>query len=161
MKKLIIPLAIVVMLALLGAAVAWDCIRLAADAHHRVLLADGEMIKQEIRLVNLLAGSAKTTPEVQSAIANLKVIRDRQSRMEAYDLLVASIRKTTSGIADPTNPLDRKFMDDIAGAINRREMAERQYDDELSAYRDFLRSWRGSVARTFSSQARVDSKQTP
>ena len=47
-----------------------------------------------------------------------------------------------SGGVDPTNPLDRKFMDDMAGAINRREIAEKPYDDELAAYQQFLNGWR-------------------
>ena len=69
MKKLVLPLAILAMVLLLGAAVAWDCVRFAADARHRVELADEEMQKQETRLVKLLAGFAKTPPEVQSAVA--------------------------------------------------------------------------------------------
>src|SRR5436190_1214979 len=59
---------------------------------------------------------------------------------------------------DATNPLDRKFMDDAAGAMNRREVAQKQYDEELAAYQNYLNSWRGSVARLFSSQARSDAK---
>jgi hypothetical protein len=54
--------------------------------------------------------------------------------------------------------MDRKFMDDAAGAMNRREVAQKQYDEELAAYQHYLNSWRGSVARMFSSQARLDAK---
>ena len=61
-----------------------------------------------------------------------------------------------NGAADATNPLDRKFMDDTAGAINRREIAEQPYDDEMAAYRAYLGSWRGSLARFFSSTAQAD-----
>ena len=69
MRKLILPIALLAMAALLGAAVAIDCVRLAADGHSRVLVADGQMATQETRLVNVLANSPKTTPEVQSAIS--------------------------------------------------------------------------------------------
>ena len=54
-----------------------------------------------------------------------------------------------SGKLDATNPLDRKFMDEADGAINRREVAEKQYDEEASDYLDFLNSWRGSIAKRF------------
>jgi hypothetical protein len=64
-----------------------------------------------------------------------------------------------SASVDPTNPLDRKFMDDIAGAINRREIAEKPFEDEWAAYQEFLNSLRGRVARGFSPQARGDWKQ--
>ena len=50
---------------------------------------------------------------------------------------------------DATNPLDRKLMDEAAGAINRRDVAQKQYDEEASDYLDFLNSWRGSIAKRF------------
>jgi DNA mismatch repair ATPase MutS len=161
MRKLILPLAILAMAALLGGAVALDCLRLAWDGHSRVLTADGQMAAQEIRLVKALNNSAKKTPEVESSIASLKSKHDRRARIEAYDSLVASFRNSLSGKIDPTDPLDRKFMDEAAGAINRREVAKKQYDEELAAYQNYLNSWRGRVARVFSSQARSDSAQSP
>jgi hypothetical protein len=159
MRKLILPLSILAMATLLGGAVALDCVRLAADGHGRVLYADAQMATQEIRLVNVLANSSKTTPEVQSAISILKSIHGRQARMQAYDALVASFQKTMSGKVDATNPLDRKFMDEAAGAINRREVAQKQYDEESRIYQDFLSSWRGSVAKRFYLEARRDVHQ--
>ena len=57
---------------------------------------------------------------------------------------------------DPTNPLDRKFMDDIAGAINRRDVAQKQYDEESAAYQSHLTGVRGGLAKTFSPHARAD-----
>ena len=69
--------------------------------------------------------------------------------MQAYDALVASFNKTMSGKIDATNPLDRKLMDEAAGAINRREVAQKQYDNEAGEYLDFLNSWRGNIAKRF------------
>ena len=43
-------------------------------------------------------------------------------------------------------------MDDIAGAINRREVAEKQYDVEWAAYREALGGFRGRIARMFSAR---------
>jgi hypothetical protein len=51
---------------------------------------------------------------------------------------------------DPTNPLDRKFMDDAAGAMNRREVAQKQYEEELAPYEAYMKTWRGKVAMAFS-----------
>jgi hypothetical protein len=161
MKKLVLPLAILVMLLLLGAAMAWDCVRYAADARHRVELADQEMQKQEARLVKLLTGFAKTPPEVQSAVAAYRGAESPHARHGAYEQLVVSFRKTMVSEIDPTNPLDRKFMDDIAGAINRREVSEKAYDDESAAYQHFLAGFRGSVAKLFSSRAQADGKPNP
>ena len=146
MKKLIVPLAVVGMLMLLAAAVAWDCVRLAADARYRVSLADQEMQKHERRLVKLLSDSSASSPELQSAVATYQKADDLKTRHEAYERLVASFRKHITDEIDSTNPLDRKFMDDVAGAINRREIAEKQYDAETAACDSYLNSWRGRVA---------------
>ena len=73
MRKLIVPIALLLMAVLLGFAVVRDCVRLAADRNSRVLVADGEMVTQEIRLVNILSSSPKTTPEVYAAISTSEV----------------------------------------------------------------------------------------
>ncbi len=159
MRKLIVPLALLVMAVVLGLAIAIDCAHLAADKYSRVLVADGQMVTQEIRLVNVLSNSAKMTPEVQSAITTLKAIHSRKERMEAYDALVGSFQKTMADKVDATNPLDRKFMDDAAGAINRRNVAQKQYDEEAAEYHRFLSTWRGRAARYFYAQARKDASE--
>jgi hypothetical protein len=156
MKKLIIPLAILAMGLLLGAAVVADCLRLAADARERVALADAEIEKHERRLVKLLDGWAEKSPVVAAAIATFEAADGPTARNEAYERLVASFHQSEPKDLDPTNPLDRKFMDDTAGAINRHEVAQKPYDEESAAYRQFLASWKGAVARRFSSQARAD-----
>jgi hypothetical protein len=156
MKKFILPLAILGMGLLLGAAVVADCLRLAADARQRVHLADVEIVKHDIRLVRLLAGAPQVSPEVTAAIAQYASAKGVNARLAAYDAIVAGFQKTMAGNVDPDNPLDRKFMDDTAGAINRREIAEKLFDAEWAAYRKFLGSWKGKVARRFSSQSRAD-----
>ena len=156
MKKMILPLAIVAMAALLGAAAAWDCVRLASSARYRVTLADEEMQKHERRLVKLLNDSPNTSPDVRSAVASYESADKREARDEAYERVVAQIRGRTDDKIDAASPLDRKFMDDVAGAINRREIAQRPYEEELAAYQRFLGSFRGSVARLFSPRARGD-----
>jgi hypothetical protein len=154
-KKLIVPLAILAMLALLGAAVAWDCVRLASDARKRVAIADAEMQKHEERLVKLLAVSPKSTPEMQSAIAAYKEATTPQARHDSYDRLVAAFRAAPNAV-DPTNPIDRQLMDNVAGAINRREVAQKPHDAEVADYHAFLNSFRGRIARFFSVRANTD-----
>jgi hypothetical protein len=125
-------------------------VRLAGDARYRVSLADQEMQKHELRLVKLLAASSAFSPIVQSAISTYQAADDATTRHKAYEQLVVIFRTNLAGEIDPTNPLDRKFMDDVAGAINRREIAEKQFDEEMAAYQRFLNSRRGVVARWFS-----------
>ena len=158
MKKIVLPIAVLAMLALIAAAIALDCVRFASAACQRVALADGEMQKHEARLLKLLTGNPQLTPEVQSALTALQGPEVPENRHSLYDGLVRSFRETMASKIDPNSTLDRKFMDDIFGAVNRREVAQKQYDDELAAYRRFLLSTRGKIAQTFSSTARADAK---
>jgi hypothetical protein len=157
-RRTILLLVVLAMVALVGGAVAWDCVRIAANHRERIALADDELKKHEDRLVGLLGGSTHTTPEVQAAIDAHGAAKERPARHAAYDELVVAFRKTASAEVDPTNPLDRKFMDDLAGAINRRDIARDPYDLEAAAYRKYLEGFRGRIARWISPQAEADWK---
>lgn len=156
MKKLVVPLAIVAMLCLLLGGVAMDSRRMVDEARQRVDLADAELQKHEARLINLLAGSTVLSPEVKSAITAYQGVDQLLARHLAYEELVVRFRQTMSASIDPTNPLDRKFMDDVAGTLNRREIAEKPFDKEWTDYKTVLDSTRGHIARWFSSQAQAD-----
>jgi hypothetical protein len=150
MKKLIIPLALLTMACLIGIALAVDCVRLANDARERVELADQELAKHESRLVKTLEGSADQTPEVAAALKDYSAAWELKPRHAAYDKLVATFQRTMSTNIDATNPANRKFMDDASGAINRRQVAEKLFDEEWRAYGEFMNSRRGRVASSFS-----------
>ncbi len=158
MKRNLLPLMFLSAFALLAIAIAVDCVRIAGEYRERVALADAEVAKQEVRLVKLLEGSPQVTPEVTAAIGSYRGAQDWPARHEAFEALAASFQKTMASKLDATNPLDRKFMDDAAGAINRRQVAEKPFDVEEAAYQAYLASWRGQIAQWFSSSARADAK---
>jgi hypothetical protein len=148
MKKLIVPGALIGMAALIGVAMIVDCVRLANTSQHRVELADQELQKHEQRLVKTLQGFPERTPEVEAAFAAYEAAN--RMRHAEYEKLVASFQQTMAGKMDATNPLNRKLMDDVTGAINRRRIAEKSYDEEMRGYQEFLNSWRGRAASFFS-----------
>lgn len=156
MKRNLLPLMFFSAFALLAIAIAVDCVRLASDAGERVRIADAELIKYETRLATLLEASPQATPEVKAELTTYRSAKDWDTRHAAFEKLAAAFQQTMSGKLDATNPLDRKFMDDTAGAINRRQVAEEPFDEELASYRAFLQSWRGQIATWFSSRARSD-----
>jgi hypothetical protein len=158
MKIHVIALAILAMIVLLASAFAWDSVRMAAEARQRLVLADEELQKHEMRLMKLLADSPKVSAEVNAAMSEHQAAASMHARHDAYNKVVRAFRQTMSDAVDPTNPLDRKFMDDIAGAINRRELAEHSYDEEAAGYQSALDGFRGRIAQFLSSQARADLK---
>lgn len=159
MKKLVIPGVVVAMLVLLSGAFVLDCLRYAASARQRVTLADEEMRKHEERLVGLLSAGQGTSPELQAALsAYNEAAGSMRNRHAAYRKLSTLALSSTSGKADPNDTLARKRMDDIAGAINRRDVAEKQYEVEAADYKKLLDGFMGSVAKAFSAQARADAR---
>jgi hypothetical protein len=155
-KRYLVVAAAGAMLAIILAAFALDCVRLAAQSRRRVELADQELVKHEQRLVKLLTGSSALSPEVQSAITAYEAPASPAARHAAFDHLLVAFRQSMEPAVDPANALDRKFMDDIAGAINRREIAEAPHDAEMSEYQRYLSGPRGAVARWLSPQDSTD-----
>jgi hypothetical protein len=90
----------------------------------------------------------------------VKSSHDRKERIAAYDSVVAVFQNSASAELDPNNVLDRKFADEAAGAMNRRDVAQKQYDAEQAAYGAYMNSWRGRIARLCSATVRRNSGQT-
>jgi hypothetical protein len=155
-RRIIIVLAVLAMLGLLGLAFAIDCLRVAAGHRADIALADDEVKKHEQRLMQQLKSSPNASPEVTSAIAAYESVETPTNRRTAYDEVVAAFRRTMVENVDPTDPLARKFMDDTAGAINRRQVALDPYDVETAEYLKYLSTFRGHVARVLSRQAAAD-----
>ncbi len=156
MKKSVLLLALATMALLVFAAFAWDSVRHVDKMRRRMETADSDMRTHEQRLIKLLTGTPDVGAKLQPAVEAYEAAGDISTRHDAYDELVARFRQVGPSEVDATNPLDRKFMDDIAGAINRREVSQRQYEIELDAYRKSLDGFRGRLARIFSSQSRED-----
>jgi hypothetical protein len=150
MRTLVIAVAFG-LVGLIVAAFVVDCHRLALAARSRVDLADQELRKHERRLVKTLAAAEERSPYMRAALTAYEAAADQPARHDAYEQLVAVVRESAGAAqVDPTDPLNRKFKDDIAGAINRRERAEPAYDAELAAYHDYMRGFRGAVVTWFS-----------
>jgi uncharacterized protein YPO0396 len=152
-KRYLVIAVALALVALIALSFVLDCVRLADAARAREELADQELAKHEERLMKALTASEKATPQVQAAIVAYRSAPPPERRA-AYDNVVTAFRHSLQKDIDPTDPLARKFMDDVAGAMNRREVAEPAYEAELSAYHQYLASMRGAVARWFSAAAR-------
>jgi hypothetical protein len=156
MKKLVLPTVIVLMMVFIAAAYVWDSVRAASAARHRVDLADQEMQRYEQQLLKLLAEHPRATPEVKAAIEAFHDANTPKERLDAYGQVVTSFKSTMATQTDATNPLERKFMDEIAGSMNRRDIAQKQFDEESTAYQRFLNGFRGRLARLLLPSARSD-----
>lgn len=149
MKFIVLPLAVLVMLALVAVAFAWDCVRLEHQAAERLAVADAELTRPEQRLVATLNGLPEVPADVTAALATYRAAQTRPERHAAYADLQATTERSLVTSLDATNPLSRRVMDEVAGAINRRTIAEKTYAAQQSQYQAWQQSFRGRVASVF------------
>lgn len=140
---------VVLMSGLVAGAFIWDCVRLDRQFSAQLDAVDGEMLKHEDRLITAVQGMPQVPNDVNAAIENYRAAQGRENRHAAYAALKATTERSLTTLLDPTNPLSRRVMDDVAGAINRRTVAEKPYADAVSDYQRWQNTFRGRVASNF------------
>ncbi|MBX3412173.1 MAG: hypothetical protein KF708_05590 [Pirellulales bacterium] len=149
MKYIILPLSVVVMSGLIASAFVWDCVRLDRRYAAQLSAVDGELLKHETRLITAVQGMPRVPDDVNAAIEQYRAAGGRKDRHAAYATLKSTTERSLNTSLDPTNPLARRVMDDVAGAINRRSLAEKPYGDAQGQYQAWQNSFRGRVAGNF------------
>ncbi len=155
MRKLLLPAGLLAMLAVFGLAFAWDSVRVVSAARQRVVLADSEVRLQEERLVALAAAPPVADAALAEALATYRAAQGVAARRAAYESLW--IAATAAGGATPAEPSTaaRRWLDDTAGAANRRTIADRHYQEELANFRALVQSLRGSLAEQLRSGSSI------
>ena len=140
MRRLVIPLAILLMAGMLALSFAVDCANLTIQSRKNVEQVDEELRKHEDRLIQALEGWANPPADIRPAIDAYRQAIDWQERHSAYLDLVAAV---TRGLA--THPPLPTVADTARGAINRRLVAEKSLQGSFDEHRRWLQSTRGKV----------------
>jgi len=152
-KYILLPLMVVMMSGLVAVAFIWDCVRLDRQYAAQLDAVDGDMLKHEDRLITAVQGMPQLPDDVNTAIANYRAAEGRENRHAAYAELKKTIERSLTTSLDPTNPLSRRVMDDVNGAINRRTLAEKPYAEAQGEYQTWRNTLRGRVAGNFTDHA--------
>jgi hypothetical protein len=139
--------AIVVFLFLAAAAFVWDSARALSSADAAVEERDAYLKAQEERFISLLASLPEQGPELPRIISEYKQSPDRRTRHAAFEKLVAASQKQMFAEVDPTDPLKRRFADDFAGALNRRQIGKGFFDQAVAEYDALAQTTRGKAGR--------------
>jgi hypothetical protein len=142
MRRLIIPLAILLMAGLLAVSFAVDCANLTAQSGQSIEQGDAELRKHEERLIQALEGWANPPAEIRTSIDVYRQSPDWQERHSNYFDLVGAV---TRGLA--TDPPLPAVADGAKGAINRREVAEKNLEEIFDHHRRWLATTRGKVGQ--------------
>ncbi len=144
MRRLVIPLAILLMAGMLTVSFAIDCANLTLQSGKVVEQVDEELRKHEERLIHALEGWANPPADMRPAIDAYRQTTDWRERHSAYLDLVAAV---TRGLA--THPPLPAVADTAQGAINRREVAQKSLQGIFDEHRRWLLTTRGKVGERF------------
>jgi hypothetical protein len=134
--------------ALLAGAIGWDAVRELRSAHTLVLDNDREVRLQEERFLNNLTPVGINTEDVQAEKIRFQQAQTTVVREAAFqDLLVRIGRLNPTA---PGDPVARRAADEYAGALNRRQIAVRRYQEAAAEYNAASQTWTGKLARRFS-----------
>lgn len=149
MRKLILVIAVLVMGAIMAGAFAMDSVRLTLAAREQVANADDALKTAEIRLVRTLSAWGDAPESVKSAIQAYNAATTPEERRGAYDELVAATQQAIT-----SQPPITTTKDDIAGAINRRVVAERPFNEVKEEYDRWLKTPRGRLGEQILDKSR-------
>ncbi|MBX7166158.1 MAG: hypothetical protein K1X74_07395 [Pirellulales bacterium] len=149
MSRLIVLAGIVGMIALVAAAFCWDCVRLESGYRRFAARADEQVAKHEQRLIAAVEGWPNLPADVVAALAAYRAAADSAERREAFAALAIATDKSLLATLDATNPAARRVIDEVHGAINRRNVVLKEIGGSLEEHARWSESFRSSVARMF------------
>ena len=139
----VLPCALITMLAILAIAVVADCVRLDNAASGLVKLADQELLAFELRMVQLLNSSSSLSDETNAAIKDYSSAKVPTERHTAFLHVVQTFESTAAG-----NQVTR-FVDEVRGIANRWSVSMQSYKAEDDKRNQYRQSKRGKIAAWF------------
>ena len=158
MRKLLLVLGVLFLAGIMAGAFAIDSVRLTMKMRDEVNAADEAMKVAETRLVRTLSGWPEAPAPIKAALQTYAEKNKPEERREAYDSLVAATQQVIQS-SDPAQHPPQTLKDDIAGAINRRAVAERPFREVESEYQSWLKTFRGRIGEEIIEGSSKDSEQ--
>lgn len=140
---IVLPLALLAMALLIGAAFFADCARIADGLQAKLALADEPVLKSEARVADLLRQRGRLPREVQTALDRYDPAAPPDERQAAFDRLAGHLPL----LDDAEEPGEGvQLRDEIQGAVNRRRVALEAYRQHGAEWTAYCGSLRGRVA---------------
>ncbi len=137
---------------LLGGAFSWDASRSLNQAYEAVLAAEREVQSQEERFLSSTRSFSFASAELNALAEKYRGARTSEDKRRIFAELSAASQRLLLGGEDPSNPLKRRLYDEISGALNRRQFAERHLGEVIAKYNGQATSFGGQIARTLNNE---------
>lgn len=143
---LVLTPALGLMAALVAGAFALDSVRAERARQAEVDQLDTDLAAQEKRLLAALDRLAELPRPVTQARVAYQAATNRDDRQARYTELATMVQREVMPSLDVNQPADRLALDELAGAINRREVVSRRWDELAAEYRAWQATLRGRWA---------------
>jgi len=114
--------------------------------HSAALEIDRELMRHEDKLITLIQSTNRGSPQFIAAYEACKRTDDISGRHLGFTNIIIDIGQQAF---DVDHPIERRYADEYAGALNRRQVAMRHYTEAAIEYNQVTAGLRGSIARFF------------
>lgn len=138
---LVLTPAVMLLVALVAAAFVLDAVRAGRRRTAELNQVDADLAKQEARLLTTLENFAELPAVVAQARDQYRAASDRDTRQTRYAELAREVEVWVLPNLSSDRPGERRSLDDLAGALNRRRTVARRWGelvDEYDAWRETL-----------------------
>lgn len=114
---------------------------------------DTELKLHEERYLREISSFPNIPGELTESIQRYRTTDTISARHRLFNDLTTQAQRFLLGRDPSSNQLERKMLDEMAGALNRRQIAERHFQEALQECKRVQSSWRGTLGGVFSGGA--------
>jgi hypothetical protein len=145
--------AVLLFALLIAGAFIWDCSRAVEAARELVRETDRELSSQEERIIRSLPAAGILGPEIDRAVGRYHSAKAPAEKRLCFEGVLTLASKSTPGSTpgalDPNDLVGRRAADEYTGALNRRQIALRGYEDAVAALDELMLGTRGAIGARF------------
>lgn len=147
-SKLLLWLAGIVLILLIFA-FCFDSANAVQSARTQLETVDSELKLQEARYIREISSFPDLPGKVTENIRRYQEAQAISIRHQLFGDLTTEAQKFLLGRDASSNQLQRKILDELSGALNRRQIAERHFQEALRECKQTMSSFRGTIGGVF------------
>lgn len=143
--KKVIAISIATFIVLLLVAIAFDARTSALKEFNEIANLDQEIKRHEGKVIDQLAVLDISDSATVALLNSYRSAESSQERQRQFSALIAHTQAELVKRSDASDPLKRRVVDEFLGALNRRQVVERRYSDQVAQYNRSGDSWGKSL----------------
>jgi cell division protein ZapA (FtsZ GTPase activity inhibitor) len=139
--------AALIFICILAIAFIFDARSSALKEYHAIASLDQEIKRFEQKALGQLTALNISDDVTLQLLKSYQAEEDISKRQQKFAELVAHAQAELIKRSDASDPLKRRVVDEFLGALNRRQVVEKNYAELVTQYNSSADSWGKSLAR--------------